>query len=306
MTKGVYDPLDLKALLCFSTMASQQSLTRAGIELGISDSAVSQRIRALEKRLGTKLYEARGGKVKLTDAGRRTNQFASHLFDQIRELEEEVRDQEYRGTVVVSTSQTVIRHQLPEIVATFRNEYSLAHMQLQSQSISDTTELVRHNQVDFGIIPFRENLPSELVFYPWRTFRASVLIPRGHALARTGVPSLKNILTKETLSRFPQVVPVIDEVQDQRVKLGLEALGLPYNVSLEVGDLDQAKHYCRLGHGLAVVNGVCLSEEDKEIFHIIEIPKAFESDVTYGLVLLKGKFISKPLSMLLTYFKNSC
>ncbi len=44
MSKGPYDPMDMKALLCFETMAKHGSLARASIELGIADAAVSQRI----------------------------------------------------------------------------------------------------------------------------------------------------------------------------------------------------------------------------------------------------------------------
>ncbi len=62
MPKELYDPMDMKALLCFETMAKHGSLTQASIELGISDAAVSQRIKSLERYLGTKLYEARGVK----------------------------------------------------------------------------------------------------------------------------------------------------------------------------------------------------------------------------------------------------
>ena len=51
MSKGPYDPMDMKALLCFETMAKHGSLTRASIELGIGDAAVSQRIKSLEKYL---------------------------------------------------------------------------------------------------------------------------------------------------------------------------------------------------------------------------------------------------------------
>jgi len=64
-----YDPMDLKALRCFEAMAKHGSLTKASIELGISDAAVSQRIKKLEKYLGVKLYESRGGRVRLTEAG---------------------------------------------------------------------------------------------------------------------------------------------------------------------------------------------------------------------------------------------
>ncbi len=55
MSKEPYDPMDMKALRCFETMARHGSLTQASIELGIADSAVSQRIKSLEKYLGTKL-----------------------------------------------------------------------------------------------------------------------------------------------------------------------------------------------------------------------------------------------------------
>ena len=62
MSKEPYDPMDLKSLRCFEEMAKHGSLTQASIELGISDAAVSQRIKTLEKHLGVKLYESRGGK----------------------------------------------------------------------------------------------------------------------------------------------------------------------------------------------------------------------------------------------------
>ena len=69
--KDPYDVLDLKQLRCFYAVAKHTSFTRAGVELGISESAVSQRVKALEAFLNVKLYEARGGSVRLTPAGER-------------------------------------------------------------------------------------------------------------------------------------------------------------------------------------------------------------------------------------------
>ena len=57
MSKEPYDLMDLKALLCFEAMARHGSLTKASIELDISDAAEPQRIKSLEKHLGAKLYE---------------------------------------------------------------------------------------------------------------------------------------------------------------------------------------------------------------------------------------------------------
>ena len=58
MRESALSGLDLKSLYTFWVMAKHLSLTQAGIELGITDAAASQRIKALERHLGVKLYEA--------------------------------------------------------------------------------------------------------------------------------------------------------------------------------------------------------------------------------------------------------
>jgi molybdenum-dependent DNA-binding transcriptional regulator ModE len=57
-----YDVMDLKALRCLWAVARLGSLTKAGIELGVSESAISQRLKALESHVGSKLYETPGGR----------------------------------------------------------------------------------------------------------------------------------------------------------------------------------------------------------------------------------------------------
>ena len=58
MRRQTYDVMDLKALRCFYVMIQQESVSQASIELGISQSAVSKRIKLLEFYLKTKLYES--------------------------------------------------------------------------------------------------------------------------------------------------------------------------------------------------------------------------------------------------------
>ena len=142
-------------------------------------------------------------------------------------------------------------------------------------------------------------MPVEVVFYPWRTFKAYVLVHRGHPLARRKVPTMEDILTEETLSRYPQVVSEINREQ-LRVRRTLERLGLPFNVTLEVGNFETVKYYVAHGHGWAVVPGMCLSREDEAIFHIIEVPEELEGNTTYGALLRRDKYISSALRIFLT------
>jgi DNA-binding transcriptional LysR family regulator len=114
---------------------------------------------------------------------------------------------------------------------------------------------------------------------------------------------MADILTEETLSRYPQVVAEIDNTVQLRVRDTLERLGLPFNVALEVGNFETVKYYVARGHGIAAVNGMCLSREDEAIFHIIEIPEEFEGETTYGVLLHRDKYISSVLRTLLALFE---
>lgn len=299
MSKEPYDLMNLKALRCFEAMAKYGSLTRASIELGISDAAVSQRIKSLENYLGVKLYESRGGRVRLTEAGQRTKGLATRLFDELAEFEEAIGDEGSRGTVVLSADVPLMRYQLPNIVESYARAHALARLRLLSRRAAETIELVRRNEVDLGIVHERP-MPSELKFYPWRTFKSYILIPRGHALARRRIPTIEDILNEETLLRYPQIVLEIDNQDQDRIKEGLERLGLPFNVALEVGDIETVKVYVARGHGIAAVSGICLTHEDESIFHIIEIPDEFEGEFTYGVILREDKHISPSLRGLLT------
>lgn len=68
--------MDLRELALFARVAEAGSFTRAARELGLSQSAASQRVAALERRLGTRLVvrhpprgAAAGGRLPLTPAG---------------------------------------------------------------------------------------------------------------------------------------------------------------------------------------------------------------------------------------------
>jgi len=61
----------LSALRAFEAVARQLSFSKAAAELHVTPGAISQRIRALEELLGTKLFERTRRSVSLSDAGAR-------------------------------------------------------------------------------------------------------------------------------------------------------------------------------------------------------------------------------------------
>lgn len=102
---------NLNDLLAFVTVAREGSFTRAGAVLGVSQSALSQAIKALEERLEIRLLTRTTRSVSATPAGERLLQAIGRRFDEIEaELDAltELRDKP-AGCVRITTGEHVLR-----------------------------------------------------------------------------------------------------------------------------------------------------------------------------------------------------
>ena len=73
----------LAAVRVFEAAARHEHFTLAANELGMTQAAVSYQIRALEDRVGAKLFERTKGRVRLTDVGRRLVAPLTDAFDRM-------------------------------------------------------------------------------------------------------------------------------------------------------------------------------------------------------------------------------
>ncbi|WP_312998762.1 LysR family transcriptional regulator [Pseudomonas sp.] len=98
-------------LLAFVTVARSGSFTRAAVQLGVTQSAVSQVVSALEARLKIRLLTRTTRSVSLTAAGERLLHNVGHRFDEIEaELDAltELRDKP-AGTVRITCGDNIIK-----------------------------------------------------------------------------------------------------------------------------------------------------------------------------------------------------
>ncbi|AWH46465.1 LysR family transcriptional regulator [Stenotrophomonas sp. ZAC14A_NAIMI4_1] len=102
---------NLNDLLAFVTVAREGSFTRAGAVLGVSQSALSQAIKALEERLQIRLLTRTTRSVSATPAGERLLEAIGNRFDEIEaELDAltELREKP-AGTVRLTCGDHVLR-----------------------------------------------------------------------------------------------------------------------------------------------------------------------------------------------------
>lgn len=76
---------NFRDIFAFLAIARERSFTRAAIELGVSQSALSHTIKGLEQRLGLRLLTRTTRSVSLTEAGERLSQAVAPRFDFITE-----------------------------------------------------------------------------------------------------------------------------------------------------------------------------------------------------------------------------
>src|SRR5947207_15697597 len=79
--------LETRPLLIFKTIAEVGSFTRAGVRLGLSQPAISQHIRALEREVGAPLLVRLGKSAKPTPQGEMLLHYARHVLGKIEEVE---------------------------------------------------------------------------------------------------------------------------------------------------------------------------------------------------------------------------
>lgn len=296
MAKAPYTVIDLKALRCLWAIARRGSIKQAGIELGITEVAVSQRVRALEKYLGVKLYEARGGKLRFTPAGDDAVAMAHRLFDQLEEFEDSLRGSESSGTITLGASDGVLRYLMPAVTTTFAGSFPQVLLRLWARSATESIRLVRTNEVDLGVVA-RHRATADLVFLPIATYGARLIFPPDHPLVRAGKPSLEGLLTPSILERYPLVMLAEDAALNP-VRDVLASRGLPLNVALEAGTIETLKLYVSQGRGIGALSTLCLPADDHG-FVEVDVPEDIWPGTTYGVILRSDKYRTAPLSRLI-------
>jgi LysR family transcriptional regulator, glycine cleavage system transcriptional activator len=92
----------LNAVRAFEAAARHLSFTRAAEELHVTQAAISHQIKALEERLGLRLFDRRHRALALTPAGQRYLPGVRAAFERLAAATEQLIGAEARGAVTVS------------------------------------------------------------------------------------------------------------------------------------------------------------------------------------------------------------
>jgi len=245
----------------FLEAAERGTFTAAARQLGLTQAAVSQRIHHLETALNTALFRREGGRITLTDAGRRLHQYAGRIDDLTAEAWEAVagRAPEPGGELVLAASSIPGQYLLPPTLAVFRKRHPLVRVRV---SVSDTDEVLRQvgdGSAHLGLVGGRGG-GSHLEFRRFACDELVLVIPRGHPWWRRREVTLADLLAQPLIQREP------GSGSRRCLERSLDRLGVApsdLNVVLELGSTEAIKEAVRRHVGVAVLSRRAVAKEVK-------------------------------------------
>jgi DNA-binding transcriptional LysR family regulator len=146
--------LSLQQIRCFCAAAELGSFTAAAEALRVSQPAVAEQIRKLERALGTDLFVRAGRGVVPTDAG---HAFATHAARTLRSLEDAAESVGeltalHRGVVALGTFNAPAPWRLDELVSSFLARHPRMTVRLIGRNSSWTAERVRRGELEAAIV----------------------------------------------------------------------------------------------------------------------------------------------------------
>ncbi|HVE08112.1 MAG TPA: LysR substrate-binding domain-containing protein [Paraburkholderia sp.] len=144
----------LRQLRVFIAVARLQSFSRAGDEIGLTQSAVSRCVRELEADLGLKLVDRTTREVQLTDAGSNLVASVSRLLTDLDDALRGIREigEQRRGRVMVAASPTIACRLMPQVIAACGRQFPYITLGLRDDVQSDVVRKVKSGEVDFGVV----------------------------------------------------------------------------------------------------------------------------------------------------------
>jgi LysR family transcriptional regulator for metE and metH len=177
--------LDVRHLQLVQAIADEGSVTRAGLRLHLTQSALSHQLRDAEARLGVRLFDRIGRRLVLSPAGERLLSSARSVLQELDRAEEEIRRGAARPRCVIrlTTQCTTVYHWLPSRLRRFQRTHPDVDVEVVAGATDDPIPALLTGAIDLAIVhrPVRD---PRLRLRPLFRDEMVVVMKPGHRLCR--------------------------------------------------------------------------------------------------------------------------
>ncbi|MFR1872302.1 MAG: LysR family transcriptional regulator [Coprococcus sp.] len=244
----------------FFYVATTLSFSEASKQLFISQSAVSQSIKALEKKLDQTLFIRSTKRVQLTPEGEILLRHVEPAMNLIKRGESQLIDSSSTGGQIrIGASDTICRYFLVPYLERFHKEFPNAHIKVTNQTSIKCVELLETGQVDLIVINYPNSYLSNLYSFK-QIWNSKMSLSPTVLLQNWGCLILRDLLNypilmldrKSTTSEFLHSL-----FQKHQLDLVPE---------IELSSNDLLIDLAKIGLGIAFIPDYCVPKDSDDLF----------------------------------------
>lgn len=292
--------MQLESLKMFCDVVETGSFSRAAQLNHVTQSAVSQQIRALETRYDQRLLSRSARQVTPTAAGERLFRGCKEILSRFSEVESEIREQatEVSGATTVSTIYSVGLHELQGIQRALLKTHPKVNLRLNYRRSDQVYDDVLMGQADLGLAAYPQPRAGIDVI-PFREDKLAVVLPPNHPLASKQKLPL-SALAGQPFIAFDREAPTRKAIDKMFRDKGIEL-----SPTMEMDNVETIKRAVELGLGISVLP-VPATHQEVQLGTLVSRPFA---DGSYtrpiGVLVRKGKYLARAAQAVLDAFKTA-
>jgi LysR family cyn operon transcriptional activator len=240
--------MDLHQLRAFRAVVKSGGFTRAGEQLHLSQSTVSQHIKVLEEELGCPLFLRVGKRVLVTEAGTILLQYAERIFRELNNAEMAVRELSAlkRGTVRLGVGPTTLTYRLPQVLVDYKRRFPNIELIVVAGTTEFLLEGLKSHSLDLAVVMSPASQPG-LTIKPLGSEELVVVVSREHALAR------KTTIEPADLSSLRFILYGKNTAMQNLIERYFESAGVAPRIVMEVENNEAIKSLVRAGLGASIL-----------------------------------------------------
>ena len=245
----------------FADLVETKSFSKSAKINAITQSAVSQQARAMERHFKALLIDRSQKQFQLTREGQRVYETAKELLHSYDKLASELQELKkvISGTIRISTIYSIGLHELPPYIKQFLVDYPAVNVRVEYRRNNLVYEDILHNAVDFGLVAFPVKT-RQIEQIPFRNDRLVLITHPNHALAKSGAAGVDlKALAGQRFIGFDPDIPTrkaVDQIFRDN-KLDIEPV-------MEFDNIETVKRAVEIDHGIAIVPQATVLQEQKQ------------------------------------------
>jgi len=291
--------MQIESFKVFCDLAETESFTKAAQINGVTQSAVSQQISALERSFKALLIERSKKKFRLTREGELLYEYSKQIiatYDALQSRMQDLRDI-ISGTIRVATIYSIGLHDLPPFIKKFMKAYPTVKVHVEYRRSNQVLDDVLGNVVDVGLVAYPGKDPR-LEVVPLRRDRLVLIVSPQHPLAKSKGVKLEAIAGEKFISFEPDIPTrkAIDKILRDR--------GITVETVMEFDNVETVKRAVEIDAGISIVPlGTVGQEVSKQTLAQVMIEDG-ELYRPLGAIFKKNKVLSPALRQFLSIIKE--